>query len=156
MVIFLKLPSDTLVSLFQAKIRYYMIIFQKIIITHPGGTQWPNWSIWSTWLKVGIIWSFSQNYHQTPWYLCFNLKVGIIWSLSQNYQQTPWGHPVTQLTNLARLAKSRYYMVISPKLSSGKLVPLFKPINRYYMIIFPKLSSYTLGVPRDLKYPIYQ
>ena len=41
-------------------------------------------------LKIGIIWSFSQNYHQKPWYPCFNLKVGIIWSFSQNYHQTPW------------------------------------------------------------------
>ena len=63
--------------------------FPKIIIRHPGATQWPNWSIWSDWLKVGIIWSFSQNYHQTPWYRCLDLKVGIIWSFPQNYYQTP-------------------------------------------------------------------
>ena len=29
-------------------------------------------------IKVGIIWSFSQNFHLTPWYPCFNLKVGVI------------------------------------------------------------------------------
>ena len=40
--------------------------------------------------------------------------------------------------------KSRYYMIISPKLSSATLVPLYQPKSRYYMIIFPKLSSATL------------
>ena len=43
-----------------------------------------------SYLKVGIKWSFSQNYHQPPWYPCFNLKVGIIWSFSLNYHQPPW------------------------------------------------------------------
>ena len=58
--------------------------------------------------------------------------------------------PFDKLVNLVRLAKSRYYMVIFPKLSSDTLVPLFHPKSRYYMIIFPKLSSDTLGVPTDL------
>ena len=43
-------------------------------------------------------------------------------------------------------------MVIFPKLSWDTLVPLFQPKIRYYMIISPKLSSDTLGVPNDLKY----
>ena len=42
---------------------------------------------------------------------------------------------------------SRYYKVISPKLSSDTQ---FQPKSRYYMIIFPKLSLDTLGVPSDL------
>ena len=37
--------------------------------------------------------------------------------------------------------KSRYYMVISPKLSSDTLVALFQPKSRYYLVISPKLSS---------------
>ena len=36
-------------------------------------------------LKIGIIRSFSHNYHQLPRYPCFNLKIGIIRSFSQNY-----------------------------------------------------------------------
>ena len=62
--------------------------FFKIIIRHPGDIQWPIWSIRSDWLKVGIIRSFYQNHHKTP-FTCFNLKVGIIWTFSQNYYQRP-------------------------------------------------------------------
>ena len=39
---------------------------------------------------IDIIWTFSQNYHQPPWYPCSYLKVSIIWSVSQNYHQPPW------------------------------------------------------------------
>ena len=69
MIIFLKLSSGTLVPLFQPKSRYYMIIFPKLSSDTLGVPSD---------LKVGIMWSFFQNYHLTPWYPCFNLKVGII------------------------------------------------------------------------------
>ena len=69
MVIFQMLSSDTLVPLFQPISMYFMIIFTKLSSDTLGVPSD---------LKVGIMWSFSQNYHLTPWYPCFNLKVGII------------------------------------------------------------------------------
>ena len=37
-----------------------------------------------------------------------------------------------------------------PELSSATMVALFQPISRYYKVISPKLSLDTLGVPSDL------
>ena len=38
--------------------------------------------------KIGIIWSFPQNYHQLPEVPLVHPKIGIIWSFSQNYLQS--------------------------------------------------------------------
>ena len=92
-----KLSSATLVALFQPINRYYYGHFPKIIIRHPGGTQWPNWSIWSDWCYMVIFPKLSWN------------------------TLVPLFQPKSILVNLVRLAKSRYYMVIFPKLSSDTL-----------------------------------
>ena len=93
---------------------------------HPGVTQWPNWSILLDLLEVGIIMSFFQNYHETPWCPCFNLKLGIIWSFPKIFIRHPGGTQWPNWSNFVSLAGSRYYMVIFSKLSSDTLVPLFQ------------------------------
>ena len=39
--------------------------------------------------KIGIIWSFPQNYHQLPEVPLVHPKIGIVWSFYQNYHQLP-------------------------------------------------------------------
>ena len=67
--LFPKILSDTLVPLFQPKGRDFMVIFLKL----SSDTLVPLFQPKSRYYLV-----IFQNYHQTPWYSCFNLKVGIV------------------------------------------------------------------------------
>ena len=80
MVIFPKLSTDTLVPLYQPKSRYHMVIFPKLssdtpvpllqpisrycMVIYPKLSSDTLVPLFQP--KVGIKWSFSQNYHQLP------------------------------------------------------------------------------------------
>ena len=59
--------------------------------------------------KIGIIWSFPQNYHQLPEVPLVHPKIGIKWSFSQIYHQLPEVPLVQPKIGITWSSQNHYY-----------------------------------------------